>query len=129
MKFILEKINDFFYNFFDYILALILIVIAALTIFTSYNKMIDNVADAKIQDTIANESQTEEKTKSFTISIPEIISDETLANILKSYALIDSEEDFISYFNQNANIENVKSGQVTLDTSMDYDEIIENITK
>lgn len=128
MKYIFGKINDFFYNFFDFIIAIAIMLLAIFIVIGSYANMIKESTGVELETSI-KEYKEIETTKSFVVSIPNLVDTESLAEILKSYKIIDDKDDFIEYFNEKSDIDLVKSKDVELNTSMSYDEIIEAITK
>ena len=128
MKYIFGKINDFFYNFFDFIIAIAIMLLAIFIVIGSYANMIKESTGVELETSI-KEYKEIETTKSFVVSIPNLVDTESLAEILKSYKIIDDKDDFIDYFNEKSDIDLVKPKDVELNTSMSYDEIIEAITK
>lgn len=127
MTFIFEKIKNFFYNFLDYIIAILILALAGFFAYMSFNRMLD--IDKFIAKGAKSQMEIKKSEKAFEVTIPTASSLDTIASILKSYKLIDDVDLFKSTFKEKGDLEKASGKTVSLKNTMTIDEIIDSLCK
>lgn len=119
----MRYIRDFFYNFSDIILALIVTIGIGYVLFLNLNYLV-NIETQASTNTISTNEVVNKNELEIDVIISSNLSIEQLADILNEYKIISNKKDFIEYFSKLNLI--IKSGQYTLKQNMSNEEL-ENI--
>lgn len=122
----MNKIKDFFYNFFDAIVALVLIGLIAYVLITNVTYLMDidtSVVLAKVETYSTNDHK-----MTIDATIPQDISQEQLADVLVAYKLINNKEEFLEILSKT-NYTNIKSGDFSIEEDSSYEDIIKELTE
>lgn len=122
----MNKIKDFFYNFFDAIVALVLIGLIAYVLITNVTYLMDidtSVVLAKVETYSTNDHK-----MTIDATIPQDISQEQLADVLVAYKLINNKEEFLEILSKT-DYTNIKSGDFSIEEDSSYEDIIKELTE
>ena len=122
----MNKIKDFFYNFFDAIVALVLIGLIAYVLITNVTYLMDidtSVVLAEVETYSTNDHK-----MTIDATIPQDISQEQLADVLVAYKLINNKEEFLEILSKT-DYTNIKSGDFSIEEDSSYEDIIKELTE
>ena len=120
----MKYIKDFFYNFSDILLSILVAIGAVYLIYFSMNQLIniEHDTDAIVSNVSANQTETIEENK-INVNIPAGVNLDQASEILLSYGVIKDKEKFIDSFTDKEAIFN--SGTFELEKNMDFEKIKE----
>ncbi len=120
-----EKIKDFFYYFFDIILALVILAGISFVIYSN----LDYLINLDHKDINAN-AQVEEKIEEdilIDVDIPKDIKEDDLAKLLTSYGLVDDQEAFKEKLTTYKKDKKIKTGNFKIKKNISMDDLVKII--
>lgn len=120
----MKYIKDFFYNFSDILLSILVAIGAVYLIYFSMNQLIniEHDTEAIVSNVSANQIETIEENK-INVNIPAGVNLDQASEILLSYGIIKDKEKFIDSFTDKEAVFN--SGTFELEKDMDFEKIKE----
>lgn len=122
----MKYIKDFFYNFFDLIIALIVISAITFVLYTNIDHLL-NVEVEATDITSMNDVEESKELQEIEVSIPTNIEIDKLADILLEYNVIENKDYFIEEFKYKK--DNLISGKHELRQNMTNEELNKVIFK
>ncbi len=117
-----EKIKDFFYYFFDIILAILIIGGISFIIYTNLDYLIN--LDHKDINANAQVEEKKEEDLLIDVDIPKDIKSEDLAILLESYGLINDKKDFEDKLNNYKKDSEINTGNFKIKSNIAMDDLI-----
>lgn len=117
-----EKIKDFFYYFFDIILAILIIGGISFVIYTNLDYLIN--LDHKDINANAQVEEKKEEDLLIDVDIPKDIKSEDLAILLESYGLINDKKDFEDKLNNYKKDSEINTGNFKIKSNIAMDDLI-----
>lgn len=125
----MKRIKDFFYNFTDILIALLLVAIIAFILYFNLNRMINMESKKPVKQSQTTETNAADKKIEIDVTISEGLSNEQLAKILQAYSLVDDTKKFIEDLNAYKKDPVIKAGSYKITKGASNQEIFKLIIK
>lgn len=120
----MNKIKDFFYRYFDFLIAFIIIVVISFVLYINLNYLL-NLNNVSIEQ---EKLESSEEASEINVYIPANISPDQLADILIGYEIITGKEEFLITYEQLASQREIKSGDFLLKSDTSLQDLVLSIT-
>ena len=120
----MNKIKDFFYRYFDFLIAFIIIVVISFVLYINLNYLL-NLNSVSIEQ---EKLESSEEANEISVYIPGNISPDQLADILIGYEIITDKEKFLNSYQELASQREIKSGDFLLRSDTSLQDLVLSIT-